>query len=213
MMQVGSQHRSTPFKMKAMQRCSRLIGKVYLAKGLCFKRRPSIGHKRRQPHAARRRLGPVPRPGAHASFQRIALPYNWHWFWDTGNGDIGNQGVHEMGIARWGLGDPEWPKPPSPSAASTAYDGRPGDAQHAARRLRLRRRELMFEVRGNADRRRRHSAAPSCGPGRRGDAARRGAAPPAAPPDAPPRRTVGPASNPLNVPSATSSTGPKAGRR
>ena len=36
--------------------------------------------------------------------------YNWHWFWDTGNGDIGNQGVHEMGICRWGLGDPEWPR-------------------------------------------------------------------------------------------------------
>ena len=30
--------------------------------------------------------------------------YNWHWFWDTGNGDIGNQGIHEMDIARWGLG-------------------------------------------------------------------------------------------------------------
>src|SRR5262249_51803049 len=30
--------------------------------------------------------------------------YNWHWFWDTGNGDIGNQGIHEMDIARWGMG-------------------------------------------------------------------------------------------------------------
>ena len=40
----------------------------------------------------------------------MRFAYNWHWFWDTGNGDIGNQGVHETGIARWALGDPEWPK-------------------------------------------------------------------------------------------------------
>src|SRR3954451_14218152 len=45
MMQVGSQHRSTPFKMKAMDAMHQgLIGKIYMAKGLCFKRRPSIGH-------------------------------------------------------------------------------------------------------------------------------------------------------------------------
>ncbi|HKA00926.1 MAG TPA: hypothetical protein VKE70_30650, partial [Candidatus Solibacter sp.] len=30
--------------------------------------------------------------------------YNWHWFWDFGNGDLGNQGIHEVDIARWGLG-------------------------------------------------------------------------------------------------------------
>jgi hypothetical protein len=29
--------------------------------------------------------------------------YNWHWFWDFGNGDIGNQGVHEMDVARWAI--------------------------------------------------------------------------------------------------------------
>ena len=53
-------------------------------------------------------------------FNELRFKYNWHWFWDTGNGDIGNQGVHEMGIARWGLGDPEWPKTAyRVSAAST----------------------------------------------------------------------------------------------
>ena len=31
------------------------------------------------------------------------MSYNWHWFWDTGNGDIGNQGIHELDYARWGL--------------------------------------------------------------------------------------------------------------
>jgi predicted dehydrogenase len=44
--------------------------------------------------------GPAPK---HA-FTRNRFHYNWHWFWDYGNGDMGNQGIHEMDIARWGLG-------------------------------------------------------------------------------------------------------------
>jgi predicted dehydrogenase len=37
-------------------------------------------------------------------FTQNRFHYNWHWFWDTGNGDLGNQGIHEVDIARWGLG-------------------------------------------------------------------------------------------------------------
>jgi predicted dehydrogenase len=45
-------------------------------------------------------LGPAPqRP-----FNKNRFHYNWHWHWDYGNGDMGNQGVHEMDLARWGLG-------------------------------------------------------------------------------------------------------------
>ena len=80
------------------------IGKVYMARGLCFKRRPSIG--KTPPEAVPAGLnwdiflGPAPmRP-----YTKNRFHYNWHWFWDTGNGDIGNQGIHEMDIARWGLG-------------------------------------------------------------------------------------------------------------
>jgi predicted dehydrogenase len=44
--------------------------------------------------------GPAPmRP-----FTKNRFHYNWHWFWDTGNGDIGNQGIHEIDKCRWGLG-------------------------------------------------------------------------------------------------------------
>ncbi|MHC4597140.1 MAG: Gfo/Idh/MocA family oxidoreductase, partial [Planctomycetota bacterium] len=35
--------------------------------------------------------------------------YNWHWFWDTGNGDMGNQGAHQMDIARWAIKDSTLP--------------------------------------------------------------------------------------------------------
>ena len=94
LVQVGSQHRSTPFKMKAIAALQQgLIGKLYQTKGLCFKRRNTIGHKEDSPIPAGVNwdlfLGPAPmRP-----FNELRFKYNWHWFWDTGNGDIGNQGV------------------------------------------------------------------------------------------------------------------------
>ena len=110
-MQVGSQHRSLPFKIKAITALQQgLIGKLYMSKALCYKLRPSIGHTPDSPTPAGLNwdlfLGPAPmRP-----FNEKRFAYYWHWFWDTGNGDIGNQGVHETGIARWALGDPAWPK-------------------------------------------------------------------------------------------------------
>jgi predicted dehydrogenase len=112
MVQIGSQSRSIAHKIEAIQKLREgVIGKVYLAKGLCYKRRKSIGRK---PDLATppagvdwdKFLGPAPmRP-----FNENRFAYNWHWFWDTGNGDIGNQGVHEMDIARWGLGRTDLPK-------------------------------------------------------------------------------------------------------
>ena len=38
---------------------------------------------------------------------RQQLPYDWHWIWPTGNGDLGNQGIHQINIARWALGKAE----------------------------------------------------------------------------------------------------------
>jgi len=110
-MQVGSQHRSWPFKIKAIAAMQQgLIGKLYMSKALCYKLRPSIGHTPDSPTPPGLNwdlfLGPAPmRP-----FNEKRFAYFWHWFWDTGNGDIGNQGVHETGIARWALGDPVWPQ-------------------------------------------------------------------------------------------------------
>jgi predicted dehydrogenase len=149
MVQIGSQHRSMPYKIKAMQAVhDGLIGKVYLAKGLCFKRRVSIGHKPDSPTPPGVNwdlfLGPAPmRP-----FNELRFKYNWHWFWDTGNGDIGNQGVHEIGICRWGMGDPEWPK----TAVSTGGKYGPEDDQETPNTqlasFDYGGREIIFEVRG-----------------------------------------------------------------
>jgi hypothetical protein len=119
-----------------------------MAKGLCFKRRKSIGHK---PD------GPVP-PGVNwdmflgpapmRAFNELRFKYNWHWFWDTGNGDIGNQGVHEMGIARWGLGDPEWPKTATAMGGKYAYDDDQETPNTLLASFDYGGRELVFEVRG-----------------------------------------------------------------
>ena len=81
-----------------------IIGDVYMARGLSFKWRDTIGHKPEEavPAGVHYDLWTGPAP-MHA-FTRNRFHYNWHWFWDYGNGDIGNQGIHEMDIARWGLG-------------------------------------------------------------------------------------------------------------
>lgn len=107
MVQVGSQSRSIAHKRQAMQMLREgVIGEVYMARGMCYRRRRSIGTTPVEPVPAGLDwdlfLGPAPmRPYSENRFA-----YNWHWFWDTGNGDIGNQGVHELDICRWGLGLP-----------------------------------------------------------------------------------------------------------
>ncbi len=103
--QHGVQLRSSP----ALQEAVRLlqdgvIGDVYLARGLCFRTRGSIGHK---PAAW------VPEhldynlwlgPAQWRPYSENIVHYNWHWHWDFGNGDVGNQGVHETDMCLWGLG-------------------------------------------------------------------------------------------------------------
>jgi predicted dehydrogenase len=80
------------------------IGDLYMARGLCFKWRDTIGRKPVEPVPAGVHydlwLGPAP----EHEFTRNRFHYNWHWFWDYGNGDLGNQGIHQVDVARWGLG-------------------------------------------------------------------------------------------------------------
>jgi predicted dehydrogenase len=105
MVQMGSQSRSSPALQEAVQKMkSGEIGEVYMARALCFKARNTIGKTPVEavPPGVDYDMwtGPAPlRP-----FTKNRFHYNWHWFWDTGNGDLGNQGIHEVDIARWGLG-------------------------------------------------------------------------------------------------------------
>ena len=80
------------------------IGKVTCSRGLCYKPRRSIGQVKGPQFAPSsvdydRWLGPV----AYQPLDRRNLHYDWHWNDQTGNGDLGNQGIHQMDIARWAL--------------------------------------------------------------------------------------------------------------
>ena len=103
--QHGTQIRSSPAIKEAMQMLrDGVIGDVYMAKGLCYKRRDTIGKaiEEKVPEGVHYDLwtGPAPlRP-----FTKNRFHYQWHWQWAYGNGDIGNQGVHQLDVARWGLG-------------------------------------------------------------------------------------------------------------
>jgi predicted dehydrogenase len=85
------------------------IGEVYMARGLCYKLRDSYGvAKDSTPPASfhyDRWLGPAP----YRPYNVKRSHYCWHWYWDTGNGDTGNQGPHQFDIARLGLNKNEHP--------------------------------------------------------------------------------------------------------
>ena len=104
MVQHGTQSRADGSAALAALVKSGKYGRLLVSKGYCCKPRWSIGFKPVEAPPANLDfdlwLGPAPKQ----PFHRNLVHYNWHWFWDFGNGDIGNQGVHEMDIARWALG-------------------------------------------------------------------------------------------------------------
>jgi predicted dehydrogenase len=109
-MQTGCQNRSLPNVIEAIKFLhSGGIGEVFMAKGLCYKPRDSFGiAPDGTPPASLHYdmwLGPAP----YRPYNEKRIHYNWHWFWDTGNGDTGNQGPHQFDIARWGLNKNEHP--------------------------------------------------------------------------------------------------------
>jgi len=103
--QHGSQSRSNPGMIEAIGRLGDgTIGDVYLARALCYKWRGSIGHAKEEPVPAGVHYDLWTGPAPLKPFTRNRFHYNWHWIWDTGNGEVGNQAIHEIDIARWGLG-------------------------------------------------------------------------------------------------------------
>ena len=103
--QHGTQSRSAPSAREAIQKIhAGLIGEVYMARGLCFKWRNTIGHAPEEPVPAGVHYDLWTGPAPLRPFTQNRFHYKWHWFWDFGNGDLGNQGVHQLDVARWGLG-------------------------------------------------------------------------------------------------------------
>jgi predicted dehydrogenase len=104
--QTGTQSRSNTALREAIAWVQAgEIGKIKVARGLCYKPRGSIG----------KTIGPQPIPASvdydlwcgpapKEPLRRKNLHYDWHWVWPTGSGDIGNQGIHQMDIIRWAAG-------------------------------------------------------------------------------------------------------------
>ncbi len=148
--QTGTQSRSTDGMRQSIEYVhSGKIGKVTLARGLCYKPRGSIGKVE----------GPTspPKtcdydlwcgPAEMTPLTRKRLHYDWHWVWNTGNGDLGNQGIHEMDKARWGLGKNEMPKAVQSIGGRFGYidDGETANTQICV--FDYGDAELIFEVRG-----------------------------------------------------------------
>lgn len=106
MVQTGTQSRSNSGMREAMQFVhDGGLGDVKLARGLCYKSRPSIGPKGNYDVPASVNYDLWSGPAEMTNVTRPKFHYDWHWQWAYGNGDLGNQGIHQMDIARWGLNE------------------------------------------------------------------------------------------------------------
>ncbi len=110
MVQHGTQRRSGGHWRTLGDIASGKRGKLLVVRGTSFKQRGSIGFKEPTDPPPEVDfniwLGPAPMQPYHGNL----VHYNWHWFWDTGNGDIGNYGVHAMDICRWTIPNATLPK-------------------------------------------------------------------------------------------------------
>ena len=105
LVQHGTNSRSGPALRESVDKIREgLIGDVYMARGLCFKWRDTIGRTAPSPVPDGVHYDLWQGPAPKHEFTKNRFHYNWHWFWDYGNGDLGNQGIHEVDICRWGLG-------------------------------------------------------------------------------------------------------------
>ena len=153
--QAGTQNRSSEDVMDAIAFVrSGKIGRIQWARALCYKQRDSIG-RTNGPQAVPKSVdydlwtGPADLIPPHRNSPTNGpIHYDWHWFWNYGGGDITNQGIHQMDVARWFLGEPGLP----PTVMS--FGGRFGYRDDAETPntlisvLGYEKAPLIFEVRG-----------------------------------------------------------------
>jgi predicted dehydrogenase len=153
--QAGTQNRSSLDIMDAIAyvRAGKL-GKIQWARGLCYKMRDSIG----------KTTGPQPVPASinydlwtgpadltpprRNSPQKGTVHYDWHWFWNYGGGDITNQGIHQMDVARWFLGEPGLPPTVMSFGGRFGYQDDAETPNTLISVLGYEKAPLIFEVRG-----------------------------------------------------------------
>jgi len=129
------------------------LGRITAARGFCYKRRESIG-KTQGPQPVPSTIdydlwsGPAPLVPPHRNTKNGTVHYDWHWFWLYGNGDVGNQGIHQMDVARWFLGESGFPPRSLSIGGRLGYvdDGETPNTQVVIHEYS--RAPLIFEVRG-----------------------------------------------------------------
>ncbi|MBL8228006.1 MAG: Gfo/Idh/MocA family oxidoreductase [Bryobacterales bacterium] len=103
--QHGVQLRSSEAIREAVQKLrDGVIGNVYMARATIFKWRPKLENHPNADAPSTLDYNLWVGPGKFRPYSKNHVHYNWHWTWDFGNGEIGNQGVHELDMLQWGLG-------------------------------------------------------------------------------------------------------------
>jgi predicted dehydrogenase len=120
--QLGTQSRSRPSSIRAIEYVrSGKIGKVLMAKAWDIQLRDYIGHKPDSPVPAGVDYETYLGPTTWIPFNENRFHYKWHWHWHFGTGDAGNDGAHQMDLARWAL-DEEFPMRASGTARKIFFD-------------------------------------------------------------------------------------------
>ncbi|MBI5819115.1 MAG: Gfo/Idh/MocA family oxidoreductase [Verrucomicrobia bacterium] len=154
--QVGSQSRSSQGIREAVAFIRKGgLGKIKLARGLCYKRRKSIGKAEGSqpiPEGLDYNLwsGPAELVPPHRNGKFGAVHYDWHWIWRYGNGDLGNQGVHQVDIGRWFLGEKTLAPQVMSIGGRLGYEDDGETPNTQIMMLDYEKAPLIFEVRGLA---------------------------------------------------------------
>jgi predicted dehydrogenase len=147
--QHGTQSRSSASWARVAELVkSGRYGKLLVSRGLCYKDRKSIGVKPNTEAPENLDYNLWLGPALEHAFNANYVHYNWHWFWDFGNGDIGNQGVHQMDIARWMIPGATLPKSVVSLGGRFGYTDQGETPNSQITLMDFGGTQLIFEVRG-----------------------------------------------------------------